>query len=521
MLQFDSGFTSVMILLLLTMITAWRAGSRMGPGATQCSTLLALVFWTTSLPAAGAFRIVSVKPVAKPAPSTLARSATLATSSTTGEIPPIEGPLFAVAITVSDQRGDEFDFSATAHAGVDGSPLIPGSGYEIAVALLDSGASTHLVGYPDAVRFGLQDFYLTANTFDAEGACGAATLDISQPVGFFAHGLQDRDASGNIRPDLMFGQGNFASGVNSLLNEEDGIRVPTVLGAPFFMFFPAYLRNSQPVEATVFGRTFSTASITFYDDAANPDIPQLARRIFLETRPSGGSVSYLSLFDPEPLVPSVILAGFNSALYFTASDMVFTNRGNRSAGRMLVDTGAQGTILGEIAAAELDLDMNNPDFEAELEGLGCRQTRPGFYIDTARLPAQGGAITWAKVPVVILNVASPEGGTLFGIFGSNLIATRDAVFNGAASTPYLDVTEPVVKPVLRITTVRMPTTNSIEIGWRTEPAPPVLRLEATPALTVDPPPQWTAVATGAQSTITGTMSVTGLVSRQFFRLVTP
>ena len=81
--------------------------------------------------------------------------------------------------------------------------------------------------------------------------------------------------------------------------------------------------------------------------------------------------------------------------------------------------------------------------------------------------------------------------------------------------------DPVVTPVLRITGVRRPTTNSIEIDWRTEPAPPVLRLEATPSLSVNPPSQWTAVATGAQSTIVGTMSVTGLVSRQFFRLVAP
>jgi hypothetical protein len=201
--------------------------------------------------------------------------------------------------------------------------------------------------------------------------------------------------------------------------------------------------------------------------------------------------------------------------------MGFTNNGNVSHGRMVVDTGAQGTILGEIAAAELDLDMAHPDFEAEVEGLGCKTTRPGFYIEGARMPALGGALTWSRVPVIILNVDSPEGGTVYGIFGSNLIATRDAVFNGADSPPYLDVTDPVVRPVLRITGVRRPTTNSIEIDWRTEPAPPVLRLEATPSLSVNPPSQWTAVATGAQSTIVGTMSVTGLVSRQFFRLVAP
>src|SRR6185503_13922413 len=246
-------------------------------------------------------------------------------------------------------------------------------------------------------------------------------------------------------------QGNFACGVNTLANEEEGSTVPTVLGAPFFLQFPAYIRNSQPTNAVVFGRSFSSPSVTFYDDPLNENIPHLARRIFLETRPPGGSSSYLALFDPEPIIPSVILAGLSSALFFTASDMIFTNGANTSRGRMLVDTGAQATVLGEIAAAELDLDMQHPDFEVELQGIGGTVTRPGFYIDAARLPAQGGAIIWGRIPVIILNVASPEGGTLFGIFGSNLLATRDLVFNGAASPPYLDLTEPIVAPVLRIT----------------------------------------------------------------------
>jgi hypothetical protein len=406
---------------------------------------------------------------------------------------------------------------------VDGFPLIAETeDYGVAIGLLDSGAATHLIGYPDALRLRLQDSYMTANTFPAQGAGGSADLDVSQPIGVFAHGLQDLDAVGDPVHEVMVGLGNFSCLVNSQANEEQGITVPTVLGAPFFLHFPAYIRNSEPTNAFVFGRSFSSPSITFYDDPFSEDIPQLAHRVFLETRPPGGSVSYFSIdFETgEPMIPSVILAGLSSALYFTASDMVFTNGINTSRGRMLVDTGAQGTILGEIAAAELDLDLQNPDFEVELQGLGGTVTRPGFYVDAARLPAQGGALVWGRVPVVILNVPHPEGGTLFGIFGNNLIATRDLVFNGAVSPPYLDVTAPIVSPVVRIAGTRMPTTNTIEIDWRAEPAPPVLRLEATSDLSLNPP-QWTSIATGELATITGTMSVTGLVSRQFFRLVAP
>ena len=186
---------------------------------------------------------------------------------------------------------------------------------------------------------------------------------------------------------------------------------------------------------------------------------------------------------------------------------------------MMVDTGAQTTVLGEIAAAELDLRLDHPDFEVELQGVGGTETAPGFYVDAARIPAGGGAISWARIPVVILNVSSPEGGTLYGIFGSNLIATRDVVFNGADSPPYLDVTEPVVSPVLRITSIRQPTPTAIEVDWRAEPAPPVLYLEMSDTIGL-PSLQWSRVATGELSTVTGTMSVTGLVSNAFFRLET-
>ena len=475
---------------------------------------LALFFSAICLPMSAGLRIVSVKSLAKPSPAPFVAAVAPPPSV------PLEGPLMAVALVLSDQRDGEFEFLTTAHFGVDGFPLIPDTtGFEVAVGFLDSGAATHLIAYHDAVRLGLQDSFLTFNTFEASGAAGSASLDISQPIGIFAQGLQDLDEAGHARTDRMFGQGNFACGVNTLANEEEGSTVPTVLGAPFFLQFPAYIRNSQPTNAVVFGRSFSSPSVTFYDDPLNENIPHLARRIFLETRPPGGSSSYLALFDPEPIIPSVILAGLSSALFFTASDMIFTNGGNTARGRMLVDTGAQATVLGEIAAAELDLDMQHPDFEVELQGIGGTVTRPGFYIDAARLPAQGGAIIWGRIPVIILNVASPEGGTLFGIFGSNLLATRDLVFNGAASPPYLDLTEPIVAPVLRITGTRMPTTNSLEIDWRAEPAPAVLRLEATD-LSVNPP-RWTSIATGELATVTGTMSVTGLVSRQFFRLVTP
>jgi hypothetical protein len=325
----------------------------------------------------------------------------------------------------------------------------------------------------------------------------------------------------------MFGQGNFAGGVNSVDNYESKIDTPTVIGAPFLLHFPAYIRNSQLVSSPVPGSDISSPSITFYGDPADPQIPTLAHRIYLETRPTGAAaVGYLGEvnddFDIIPQIPSVILAGLSGgSLFFTASAMTFKEGTNTSSGKLVVDTGAQATLISEIAAAELGLNVQNPEFEIEVLGLVSTVTAPGFYVDSASIPAGfGPAVSWSQVPVIVLNVGSPEGGTLYGILGSNLTAKRDMVFNGAASQPYLDVTDPIVSPRIMITAIRSTGPNSAEVDWHAEPAPPVLYLEMCTNLALSPP-DWQQVATNTLSTINGTLSVTGLVSRNFFRLQSP
>ncbi|HMP82340.1 MAG TPA: retropepsin-like aspartic protease [Verrucomicrobiota bacterium] len=438
----------------------------------------------------------------------------------------MEGPLTTVAITITQERQDEFDWIATGFEGVSGAAM-PGAATNVVFGFLDSGSATHLVSYPDALALGVQGSFLSGNTFPVSGVDGVLVdLDISLPVGFFIHGLQDLDGGGQPQPSLMVGQGNFAAGVNSLDNYEFDVDTPTVIGAPFLLYFAAYIRNSQLVQSSVLENDRSSPSVTFYSDPEDPQIPVLAHKIFLEIRPTGSpTVGYLGEVDDElnvfPSIPSVILAGFSGAsLFFTASSMTFREGGNSTSGKMVVDTGAQATLLSEIAAAELGLDLQNPDFEVEVQGLAESIIAPGFYVDSGSIPAGGGTIAWTNIPVIIVNVGSPEGGTLFGIFGSNLTAARDMVFNGAASPPYLSVTAPIVTPHIKITAIRSTGTDSAEVDWHAEPAPPVLHLEKCTDLALDPP-EWIPVATNLLSTITGTMSVTGLGDRSFFRLRAP
>jgi predicted aspartyl protease len=99
--------------------------------------------------------------------------------------------------------------------------------------------------------------------------------------------------------------------------------------------------------------------------------------------------------------------------------------------RFMLDTGAQVTVIGTRIAARLRLDPAEPDFEVEIEGVtGDVVMTPGFYIESIEIPALGNWVTFKNVPVVLLDVSSPEGGTLDGIIGMNLFSEFNLVLQG-------------------------------------------------------------------------------------------
>jgi len=218
-----------------------------------------------------------------------------------------------------------------------------------------------------------------------------------------------------------------------------------------------------------------------------------------------------------PMIPSVLDLG---SLFFTASEITFDEGLETTRGRMMVDTGAQATLISQIAAAELGLDLDHPEFEVELQGFACAVTAPGFYIDRVRAPALGGSLVWNNAPVLVLNAPGPSGETLFGILGSNLFGDRDLVFNGAAVPPYVDVSEPIEQQELAITALRFVPPDRLEFDWLSRPASAVLWLQA--AATPDGAGGWTTVTAADLPTVTGTMSVTGTDEPvRFYRLYAP
>ena len=148
----------------------------------------------------------------------------------------------------------------------------------------------------------------------------------------------------------------------------------------------------------------------------------------------------------------------------------------------------------------------------------CAVTQPALSMQIRELEREIGADLVERRPgdIVLTDVGIEVAERAEQI----LTATRDLVFNGAVLQPYLGVTDPIVSPLMKITAFRRTGPDTAEIDWHAEPAPGVLHLESCTNLG-SVPPNWTPVATNTLGTINGTLSVTGLVSGQFFRLEAP
>ena len=441
--------------------------------------------------------------------------------------PPLEGPLARIAFTLTDKGGlDEFDFFVSAEYVLAGSPL-PAALTNVAIGVLDSGAATTIISYPDSVDLGMSGSFVTDSTLPLGGIGGQIEVDVSIPVGVFAHGVQDLGPGGAISNALLMGQGNFPCGVNTEYNYNNGSTLPTVIGAPFLTQFPVGVRNSQRMDILYRGETLSTPSVTVYTGPSDPALPTYSHQVFLELIPTGLGIPQFLAF------PNFIDGGYDfilpalidnaGSLFRTSSPLTTVSKGGVSRPvKLMVDTAAQATIISASVAADLGLNLVNPPFEIELQGFsGATETVPGAYLDELYLPAAGGALVWSNVPVVVKSTTGPDGAVMDGIFGSNLLGNRDFVFNGVGNPDrFLDISDVVAFPDPEITAIRRQTNDTVEVDWLSHPAPPMMCMEATTNI-LDMPPSWSVVATGELATITGTMSVTGAPEHAIFRLVAP
>ncbi|MBN1807399.1 MAG: aspartyl protease family protein [Sedimentisphaerales bacterium] len=352
--------------------------------------------------------------------------------------PPIDGFVPLIAVTVTDEHSDDFDWVAQTQMSVTGRYLTDNPETDYTIGLFDTGASTHILSFAGANRTGVYDADLiTDNMIEILGATNSVLGLVSKPLAIFADGLAAIEPNGvTLDASNMVGQSNVSVIVGDLPPEGQP-DLPTVVGSPMSVNFVTVINNDRQITLTYDGNDLTSPDIKFYDHE-DPRIPDYANRIPLNLIPSGAqNIQYIPNLDFtelifEPGVPSTIIGNLSQSLFFVNSvDLHNKDFGAIDKQRFMLDTGAQITVISSGIGSRLGLNPDNPDFEVEIQDVTGQTTlEPGFYIDSLDIPSLGQWLRFTNVPVVLLDVSSPEGGTLEGIIGMNLFVNFNLVLRG-------------------------------------------------------------------------------------------
>ncbi|MHC4584285.1 MAG: aspartyl protease family protein [Planctomycetota bacterium] len=353
--------------------------------------------------------------------------------------PPIDGFVPRIVVTVTDESSDDFDWVAQTHMSVVGRYLTENPETDYTIGLFDTGASAHIISHAGANRTGIYDTDLiTSSMVEIQGATNSVFGLVSKPLAIFIDGLAAIEPNGiTLDSSNMIGQSNVSVIVGDI-PPEDKPDLPTVAGSPMSVNFVTVINNDRQITVTSDGNDLTSPDIKFYDHE-NPTIPDYANRIPLNLIPSGAlNIQYIPDLEAimefifQPGSPSIIVGNLAQSLFFV--DSVDLRNNERSAidkQRFMLDTGAQITVISSGIGSRLGLNPDNPDFEVEIQDVTGEITlEPGFYIDSLDIPSLGEWLSFTNVPVVLLDVGSPEGGILEGIIGMNLFINFNLVLRG-------------------------------------------------------------------------------------------
>ncbi len=371
--------------------------------------------------------------------SPLAEELAMAIFATVIDSPPIGGfvPLVAVGVTDKRHHWSDWIFDAKDTNSVEGNYLTANPEADYAVGIFDTGASGHVMAHDAATQAGLSGDYLTSTMVAISGVTGSVWAVVSQPIGIFVDGI------GAIEPNgLLYDTSGMVGEWNTAILVGDAVEspnLPTVIGSPLSVYFATEFRNDQQITATHNGEDFNSPDIFFYE-LSDPCCPSYPNEIPLELRPSFGAFGVQYVFDPydpsfSPITPSVIMGAglqpLQSVFFVHSVDLYEKGKSAIDKDRFILDTGAQVTVIGSRIVARLKLHPDHPDFEVPVQGVtGDSIMAPGFFVDSIDIPAIGEWLSFTDVPVIFLDVFSPEGGTLDGIIGMNLFTEFNFVLRG-------------------------------------------------------------------------------------------
>jgi hypothetical protein len=364
--------------------------------------------------------------------------------------PPVDGFVPLIAVAVTDERSDDTDFVAVPHTSVAGRYLTENPATDFTIGIFDTGASSNIISNAAAIRTGIYSSdLLTTSTVEIKGALSSVFGIVSQPLGVFIDGLAAINQDTMMLDDSnMVGESNLSVivGDTPAPNEPD---LPTAIGSPVSVYFVTAISNENPISVIYDGNHYTSPDIQFYDHF-DSQIPNYANRLPLNLIPTGAAdVEYFPDFEGildfvfQPGIPSNIGSLLQSLFFVNSVDLYNGTNSSIDKNRFMLDTGAQITIVGTNVGSRLALNPNDPDFEVEIQDVtGYISIEPGFYIDSLEIPALGDWLRFTNVPVVMLDVDSPEGGTLDGIIGMNLFTEFNLVFHGGGligqDPPYLE-----------------------------------------------------------------------------------
>jgi len=408
--------------------------------------------------------------------------------------PPVAGFSPLIAIVTSDRRrSDDFDWEHALASSYVGKPLNAPAEKNFVVGILDTGSVVDLAAGDSAQVLGLKGRYLTASAFPIGGVSGTMDTTITQPIGVFAAGLGAIDPNGQLDLTKLVGHTNVAALASPAISCANGESVTAILGTPFIAFYTTAINVDQPRRVVVRGETYIGPDIQI-TDSYTPSPSVYRHRIPMEL---GGlspvaTATYYAFPDMSdwenilgewlPLTPTLLSMGPltlpTGGSFFAEVGVLQGQPGPLNVlrtGRMLVDTGAQSSILSSNMAAKLNLPLE-PDFVAEICGVGGSSAAPGYYLDYVRIDAMGGALEFAHVPFIVLDMESPEGGSLDGILGMNFFWNRNVVLEPTTSgAGFLHISDPVPYAYIDLNDDGLVDGEDYAVfaaAWRTTPADP-------------------------------------------------
>jgi hypothetical protein len=356
---------------------------------------------------------------------------------------PIGGFVPLVGFGLTDEFLDDFTPYAIPSSEPEFGSIFLGAGGtpHFDIALLDTGAAVSLITSQAYDEFNIDgpypgepDGFRGTVSIEIGGATGILLAEINDPAGLYVAGLQssNRVSDNPLSLSVASLEGQTNTSLITIPAESD---LPNVVGLPFASQYATYIRSDSPQIFQHDGRTVRTPHIEFLPLGSGAQGSMIRAPMSLNpgssfTQPPFWFYNFenFDIDNPQenPSLPTLLSGGL-----FLTVNAANGNEGFENT-QFFFDTGADVTVLSELSAAQLDLDLGNPEFTVAVVGSGGANLEvPGFYIDSFTIQGIEGDVTNTNVPVVVLDVVNPgdPGNIVPGIVGTNLLSGRNAVID--------------------------------------------------------------------------------------------